>query len=174
MQSRQSKNFSRISVWVIVLISVFVLVKLGLQAAGHIPTESFKPQPKTPAQIDDSRRQLIYIKTDKGDYIHTIVASTSAELERGLSGRASLPKGSGMVFIFAQPGAYGFWMRDMNFPIDMVWIKENKTVAGVAANVSPDSFPQVFYPPAEILYVLELPAGSASDYKIATGTKLVF
>jgi hypothetical protein len=50
------------------------------------------------------------------------VASTTVEQARGLSGRAGLGQDEGMLFLFSSPGVKNFWMKDMNFPIDMIWI----------------------------------------------------
>ena len=106
--------------------------------------------------------------------VRAFVASTSAQQELGLGQRGSLPTDEGMLFPFAVPGDYGFWMKDMRFPLDMVWILPDKSAAGVTAGISPDTYPTVFFPPADISYVLELNAGAAARLGIATGTQLVF
>jgi uncharacterized membrane protein (UPF0127 family) len=110
------------------------------------------------------------------------VADTDAEREQGLSDRTSLAPGHGMLFVFQQDGDYGFWMKDMSFPLDMLFISETQTpnvgaVVSVAANASPDSYnaadpnaSQVFSPPLAVKYVLEVPAGFAAEHGIATGT----
>ena len=79
-----------------------------------------------------------------------------------------------MLFPFAVPGRYGFWMKDMRFSLDMVWISSDKRVVMVSSDVSPDTYPLVLYPPSDISYVLELNADSANKFGIATSTKLVF
>ena len=90
------------------------------------------------------------------------IANTDAERTQGLSGRASLPAGTGLLFVFESPGKYGFWMKDMNFPIDIVWLGDGMLPVGIEKNVSPDSYPQVFYPPVPVRYVLEVNAGESS------------
>jgi len=64
------------------------------------------------------------------------VVSTTIEQARGLSFRASLPETSGMLFTFGTPGIQNFWMKDMNFPIDIIWIANGKVV-GFAENAMP-------------------------------------
>ena len=64
------------------------------------------------------------------------IASTTAEQTIGLSGRKSLAENEGMFFTFNSPGVQNFWMKDMNFPIDIIWISGNK-VAGFAENAEP-------------------------------------
>lgn len=101
------------------------------------------------------------------------VANTDAERQQGLSDRASLPQRRGMLFIFANPGNYGFWMKDMRFAIDIVWIDAAGVVVTIADNVSPDTYPQSYHSTAPAQYVLEVPAGFAKKQGIALGTKVV-
>jgi hypothetical protein len=101
------------------------------------------------------------------------VADTEALREQGLSGRTNLPEGKGMLFVFETDGTWGIWMKDMLFPIDIVWADSSGAVLTVAAEVSPDSYPEVFFPSAPARYVLELPAGYAASHGIAEGAKIV-
>ena len=94
------------------------------------------------------------------------VADTPALRTLGLSGRDSLARGTGLFFVFDEPGMHGFWMKDMNFAIDIVWITEDLYVDSITRGAHPDSFPQVFYPASPVVYVLEVPAGDAETIKI--------
>jgi uncharacterized membrane protein (UPF0127 family) len=109
------------------------------------------------------------------------VADTDATREQGLSGRASLPEGQGMLFVFQQPGDYGFWMKDMNFPLDMLFANASGTIVTIQENALPSTYnaanPRasvVFYPSAPALYVLEVPAGFAAAHDIKEGSVLSF
>jgi uncharacterized membrane protein (UPF0127 family) len=82
--------------------------------------------------------------------------------------------GQGMLFAFDKPDFYQFWMKDMKFPIDMVWISENKTVNSVSANVLPSTYPKTFTSKSESKYVLELQANRAKSLNLAQGTQLKF
>ncbi|MCL4358313.1 DUF192 domain-containing protein [Patescibacteria group bacterium] len=64
------------------------------------------------------------------------VATSSADQKQGLSDRPSLDPDQGMIFIFNRPGHYYFWMNRMKFPLDFVWIFDNKVV-GLNLNVPP-------------------------------------
>lgn len=97
------------------------------------------------------------------------VADTSETRTKGLSGKEILKDGTGMLFVFDSSAQYGFWMKDMNFAIDIVWIDENRRVIGIEKRVSPETFPQIFYPNQAIKYVLELPAGFTDKYRIDIG-----
>jgi uncharacterized membrane protein (UPF0127 family) len=106
--------------------------------------------------------------------VKAFIADTEHTRELGLSGQAQLPKGVGMLFVFDTPGKYGFWMKDMSFPLDLIWIDANKKIVGVTKNVLPTSYPFVFMPPKEISYVMEMDAGSVASFGLTTGTSVSF
>jgi len=99
------------------------------------------------------------------------VSDTDALRTLGLSGRKSLEEGRGMLFIFDKSRMVGFWMKDMNFPIDIVWVNALKQVVGVEDNISPQTYPKIYSSKEPVLYVLELPAGS---YKKSPFTEINF
>ncbi len=101
------------------------------------------------------------------------IADDDTERARGLSGRAALGENQGMLFIFDAPGDYGFWMKEMRFPIDIIWIDVNWQIVGITTNVSSNSYPQVFYPPLPIKYVLEVNAGFIAAHNIVVGTQTI-
>src|SRR3989344_9043068 len=68
-----------------------------------------------------------YIKI-AGQTIKVDLVLTPAEQEKGLSGRSELKEGEGMLFVFNKPDKHLFWMKDMNFPIDIIWLDVNKKV----------------------------------------------
>lgn len=104
--------------------------------------------------------------------IPVILASSPDDRTRGLSGRQSLPEKEGMLFAFPQADFHGFWMKDMNFPIDIVWINEQMKVVYLKENVQPQTFPEIFKPDQKALYVLEVNAGFARSVGITDGGTL--
>lgn len=102
------------------------------------------------------------------------IASTTAEQKQGLSGRMFLKEGAGMLFIFTQGGEKGFWMKDMFFPIDIIWVDANTCILGIEKDVSPDSYPRIFYSPTETLYVFEVNAGDSTRLGLQIGDKINF
>lgn len=106
------------------------------------------------------------------------IADTENEQIQGLSDRTSLPQGTGMLFVFSVPNPQYMWMKDMNFPLDMVWLDQNKKITRIAADVSPASYkevpPQIFSSPTPSLYVVELPAGDAARLGLSVGSTLSF
>jgi uncharacterized membrane protein (UPF0127 family) len=106
--------------------------------------------------------------------INIELEKTEAQREQGLSGRACIGPGQGMLFVFNDPDFYQFWMKDMKFPIDIVWIDASKKVVQVEANVSPSTYPQNFSPSQPAKYVLELKAYQAQKLGIGQGITVTF
>lgn len=105
------------------------------------------------------------------------VVDTESLREQGLSGRPNLPEGRGMLFVFDADGQWGIWMKDMQFPIDIIFADAGGVVTTIYRSVSPDTYlqnpPQIFYPTAPARYVVELPAGFTAAHNIAVGSKVV-
>ena len=107
------------------------------------------------------------------------VADTVKTRMQGLSGREQLAEDEGMLFVFPYSGKHGFWMKDMNFDLDIIWIKENKVI-GISENVkkpetSSFSDLETVYPPQEIDSVLEVNSGfsKTNDLKIGDSAGLI-
>ncbi len=107
-----------------------------------------------------------------GTLVRLAIADTPAERELGLGGRTALAPDEGMLFVFPQDGRYSFWMKDMHFAIDIVWIAADGTVIFVAPSVSPDTYPHAFTPPTAARYVLELPAGFMEAHGVMRGASI--
>lgn len=88
------------------------------------------------------------------------VAATEAQRQRGLSGRPGLAADAGMLFVMPEPAVHGFWMPNMAFAIDLVWIDasrrvlERETLVPCTALACP-----IHVAPAPVRYVLEVNAG---------------
>lgn len=81
---------------------------------------------------------------------------------RGLSGRADIPAGYGMLFAFGYTDMHAICMRDMLKPIDIIWLEADGAIAGVTENCQPASWPETtFYPPRPVRFVLETRVGEA-------------
>jgi len=96
-------------------------------------------------------------------------SDTDCKRTLGLSGRESLIKDEGMLFAFEKQGNYGFWMKDMKFPIDIIWIKEDFSVSGIVGNFSPEDYPKVLGNNYLAKYVLEVPTGFSAENNIKVG-----
>lgn len=100
--------------------------------------------------------------------------SSPEDLQRGLSGRQSLAQDRGMLFVFDAASKHCFWMKDMHFPLDMIWLDDTKTVVHVEKNVAPDTYPNSFCPDKSAQYVLEVNAGVTDTARITRGSQLQF
>ncbi len=100
------------------------------------------------------------------------VADTAQEQQDGLSGFSNLPPGQGMLFVFPNPDRYAFWMKDMRFPLDIVWIDDQFQVVDRVVAVSPATFPKNFIPKSPAQYVLEIPANSADSAGFVPGVSV--
>lgn len=97
------------------------------------------------------------------------IADNEADRNKGLSGRSQISFDGGMLFVFENSGIYPFWMKDMNFPIDIIWIDKDLQVVYLKENADPKSYPEMFVPNKFAQYVLEVKAGTIRDGKIKIG-----
>lgn len=111
-----------------------------------------------------------------GERIDVHIAQTPWHWHRGLGKRASMEGMDGMLFVFPFAERHGFVMRDMQFPIDIVWINQ-----GVVVDIAPSVMPEpgvaeadlrVYRPRAEATMVLELPAGWTAAHGVIIGDTL--
>jgi len=119
--------------------------------------------------------------TSKSDYfiindkvLKVDIAFNQKEHELGLSGRKNIPKNYGLLFVFSEPAIYGFWMKDMLFPIDIIWLNADFQIVYFQENVQPVSFPEIFKNTTPALYVLEVSANFIQENNLTLNQKLNF
>ena len=119
----------------------------------------------------------------KSAVIEVELAMSDVKKQLGLSGRSNLPEDKGMLFVYDKPNFYSFWMKDMLFPIDIIWIAptrdtsssgggETLRIVDLEQYIQPDTFPHVFYPKRNALYVLEVSAGFTEIHGIEVGDQV--
>ena len=103
------------------------------------------------------------------------IADTQASRLQGLSDREKLDQNSGMLFVFDKTDEIrGFWMKDMNFPLDFIWINDDKIIQ-IDKNVpapapdTPDSQLTIYQSHLPVDYVLEVNAGFADQNNLKVG-----
>ena len=100
------------------------------------------------------------------------LAVTSDEQQQGLSDRPSMDPAAGMLFVYDSPKGVVFWMKNMHFPLDILWIGADCTLVDFSRNVPPpapgteSSDLERYRPGAEIQYVLEVNAGAAAGMRV--------
>ena len=111
-----------------------------------------------------------------GQETYTVdIASTFKQLKIGLSGRPHLKEKQGMLFVFNNPRVLRFWMKDMEFALDVLWIKDEKII-GISKNVlhpSKAGETITMQSPARVDKALELNAGVTDRYDIKVGDTIV-
>lgn len=108
-----------------------------------------------------------------GDHMFSAeVVSTPDKLAKGLGKRKKLCDSCAMLFVFQKAGRHSFWMKDMLFPIDIIWIKENR-IAFIEKNVQ-TSFDGVLTPKTDADAVLEINAGKTDELGFDVGDEIMF
>ncbi len=105
------------------------------------------------------------------------VAATDEQRTNGLSVKDSLAENEAMLFVFDNEAEHTFWMKDMKFPIDIIWIDDDKTIVHIEHDLQPCSselFCPTYKPIDDSLYVLETVGGFAEKYDIVKGSRVDF
>lgn len=128
----------------------------------------------------ETKPNLLEIKIND-TVIYSQVADTENERSLGLSFTKQLEENAGMLFIFPNISTKNFWMRDMNYNLDILWLDENKIIIGFVENADKNSyFPRrpndskIYHSPENTKYVLEVNAGTIEKLKIKAGDTLEF
>jgi hypothetical protein len=119
--------------------------------------------PSTPVELPD------------GVEVQAELAATFAERQRGLMFRRELPPSQGMLFLFENPGRYGFWMLNTLVPLDIVWLDSERRVVFVSQNTPPcppGTLCPTYGSDVVAQFVLELAAGEAAAHGLTNGTRV--
>lgn len=156
-------------VFVSTLILLTVLTFLGYK---YLKTKG-PTQKSTTIGIKDERPTIniggIEVKVD--------VAKTPKEKAKGLSGKSGLDENEGMLFVFEEDTYNSFWMKDMNFAIDIIWINDSK-VTYISRSVpppepgTPDNELKLYSPSGPYDTVLEVNAGFSDRHNINIGDEI--
>lgn len=142
-----------------------------------VPAPTSSPTP-TPASTDAPIDGLV-VRVDETDFPVELAVEPDERI-RGLSGRAALSPGTGMLFVFEIESRFRFWMREMEFPLDIVWIGAGCQVVDISVNVPPPEpgtsladLPR-YSPGVPALYVLEINGGEAEALGLGVGDPVEF
>lgn len=98
------------------------------------------------------------------------IANSLEERMKGLSGRENLGKNiDGVLFVFDETAYHNIWMKDMKFPIDIIWISEDLKVINVEKNISPDTYPLKFRPDQPARYAIETNTHYSDTFGVRAG-----
>lgn len=138
-----------------------ILCAAGVLFSQSTPTEQIPQNGQPPLATVPFRIGGRVIKVER--------AVTGEQRTYGLSARSGLAKDTGMLFVFTSDDTYGFWMKDMRFPIDIMWLDASYKIVDMKERVTPATYPTVFYPSVPAWYVLEVPAGFVQEHGLSIG-----
>lgn len=151
------------------LVLIVLVLILGLGIGGYLWYQGRHSLQATTTPTGNGSLPLVTVKV-AGAVFTAESASTGEEEALGLSNRKSLPAGQGMLFTIDPPEQSIFWMKDMLYGLDFVWIRDNKVIGVTAdapapvAGTNPSDLP-TYQAPGVVNYVLEVNAGAASGFK---------
>ena len=134
-------------------IALLVLVLIVAVAIGLV--QKFQ-EPRTTLRLGDG-------------IFSTHVAATGAERQKGLGDIESLADNEAMLLAFDHEAEWSIWMKDVEYPIDVIWLDDQKQVVHIVKNMPPDSYPDSFSPDKPARYVVELAAGTVEKKAIRIG-----
>lgn len=142
----KSSHFSWRPTTTFILLAGFFVILIAMVVA--YVTTNFKP--------------TVAVNLGSGAY-KVWLADDDGERSQGLSGVSSLETNGGMLFDFQEDKHWGIWMKDMQIPLDIIWLDADKAVIHIEEDVDPSlGTDQIFHPKTPARYVLELRAGSVS------------
>lgn len=138
----------------------------------------------TPSLTDQSDWRRYYPVTHPivvgGVALQASIADTSDERILGLSNTPYLPVDVVKLFAFGAPGSHSIWMKNMNYPLDILWADESGVIVHIVENASPATYDSVneknsqsFSSPIPAWYVLEANAGFVATNDIVLGDKII-
>ncbi len=123
-----------------------------------------------PAVLAGTSRLTIH--TASGAHVFEVEeALTEAQRERGLMNRKTMAPDRGMIFRFPSSSVVSFWMKNTFIPLDMLFVRGDGTLAGIAENATPLSLDTI-QSPEPVRYVVELNAGQAARIGAKEGDRL--
>ncbi len=115
------------------------------------------------------------LENDKNVEITLIISTSSPDHALGLSNIPCIPPQNGMIFEFAQPDYYGFWMKDTLVNLDIAWLDESYNVVFLLSDVAISTYPNILRPEPpykSATYVIEMASGEMKRLGIKVGAKL--
>lgn len=151
-------------------LSLIAIVAL-LYQTGKIPflTPSTSPLISIPAEPVKKAEVVI-----KDTEVEVEIADTPDKRAVGLGDKRNLASDSGMLFVFPEESIYSFWMKGLAFPLDFLWIRDNKVV-DLTLNVPPQAPGQpdeelpIYQPKEPVDQVLEVHAGFVEKNGVVIG-----
>lgn len=119
-----------------------------------------------------SAENSLVVKSATGDHVFSVeVVDTPETRARGLMFRQSLAPDAGMLFDFDQSQPVSFWMMNTFIPLDMIFIREDGTIANIHVNARPHD-PTGIPSEGPVRFVLEIAGGRSAELGIKAGDRV--
>ena len=103
------------------------------------------------------------------------LAQGAEETQRGLMFRKNLDQDKAMLFIYSETSRHAFWMKNMRFPLDIIWIGADRRINHIYKNAPPcKDICNDLIPPSPAQFVLEVNAGFTEKHQIQIGDRVKF
>lgn len=143
---------------------------MGCKEETQSPVKQVNTSP-----IEFKKEGELYITKASGDtlaYLDVEIADDAYQRETGLMYRQSLQENRSMLFIFESEAQRGFYMKNTNIPLDLIFLDRNLQVVSIAKDAKPHSLETIpSDKPAQ--YVLEVNAGLTDEWELAPGDRLI-
>ena len=168
----------------IALISLFIIA-IALAAIFYVRTQSqgrtydaqdpstdFTEYAQERSNISTYNKEKVSFVDSDAPKLDAWIADGPIRRSLGLSVVDTLDEDQAMLFVFDESGVYPFWMRDMKFNIDIMWLNENKEVVFIKERALVEDYPDSYNPGVQAMYVLEVVEGFVEKYGIELGTQV--
>tara|TARA_B100001179_G_scaffold232730_1_gene226842 strand:+ start:5973 stop:6476 length:504 start_codon:yes stop_codon:yes gene_type:complete len=155
---------------------LFVAIAIAaiLVFAGYQQSQlQYQENDTTIGGVRNDHREDLRIRVN-GLPLKTQLAESFIERATGLSDHESLNQDEAMLFVFETDNQHSFWMKDMDFAIDIIWLNQNKEIIFIEDSVSPDTYPESFAPDTAARYVVEVAAGFVQQNMISVGDQFTW
>lgn len=173
------KQAERIVISGIVLCMLGGVLALGVviwRAPAAPPVSAVNQALPPPASLPETDERRYYPNpitfTIAGQLWRASVANTLPTRIQGLSNTPFLPVDMVKWFDFDAVGPHSIWMKDMQYPLDIVWLTRDGVVVHIEENISPDTFPTAFSSPTPAWYVLEANVGFVASTSLKLGDQI--
>ena len=142
----------------VVIVLIIVAAGAGYWYWQSLPDPSIAQMPKVNASINNVP--------------FTLYAPEGTEAQqKGLSVFDKLEANEGMIFLGMPVGVQSFWMKDMRFDIDIIWVNKDNEIVHIVYDATKESYPNQFKNPIDrpSAYVIEINAGLAEKHGILPG-----
>ncbi len=182
---RPARRLTRARYLILAVAASLLAVTIACRSAATavppaaVPSETPPATPVPTVVLTETAITGPFVHVDKLVFPVEVAADSEKRI-KGLSGRASLDSGTGMLFVFENAERFRFWMKEMEFSLDIVWISSGCEVVDLSVYVpfpnpeTPLNDLHVYSPEAPVKYVLEINGGEAASLGLSVGDPVKF